>query len=540
MTAKALFPTLYDEKTKVWSGLPLRKLYDANCSVGERIYNSVKSYPTNVVQISNMDERVVTFGEVHVWAARLALYLKSEGLTHKDVVGIIGNASTFTSSLVVGCLFNATPFHAVAYTYMKEPQVIQDLYETTKPKIMFCDGKDYEIMKEVTKAWNPKYVTLTGRVEGVPYIEDLLKPHPMERFYQPLPLATDGNQIAAILCSSGTSGKPKSVAISHRQLNKVEAIGNCTDVILTSATLDWMTGLMLMMLCFFYGSSQVIFNEPFNGDSFIRMIEKYKVTLIVMAPWQGFEVYTSPLATEQSLSSVRMSIVVGGWLSMKILQRGQELMKNAHIVFAYGATETGTIALNIDQSLASSVGKLPPGVRIKIIDDEGNSLGPNQVGQILIDIGVTWQGYVANPEDTASTFRDGWIDLGDLGYFDDDNNLFLVDRKKDVLKYKSKDFWPNEIEQIITELPDVENVCVVGVRNTNYTDAAGALVIKKPGAEISKEKIIEHVAKRVVVEYKQLNAGVQFVDSLPMNNNGKVVRNLARKQFESLMDVQES
>ncbi|TDG38347.1 hypothetical protein AWZ03_015231, partial [Drosophila navojoa] len=157
-----------------------------------------------------------------------------------------------------------------------------------------------------------------------------------------------------------------------------------------------------------------------------------------------------------------------------------------------------------------------------------------------IDIGVAWQGYVANPEDTASTLRDGWIDLGDLGYFDDDNNLFLVDRKKDVLKYKSKDFWPNEIEQIIAELPEVENVCIVGVRNTNYTDAAGALVIKKPGAEISKEKIIEHVAKRVVVEYKQLNAGVQFVDSLPMNNNGKVVRNLARKLFESLMDAQES
>lgn len=317
-------------------------------------------------------------------------------------------------------------------------------------------------------------------------------------------------------------------------------IGNCTDVVLTSATLDWMTGLMLMMLCFFYGSSQVIFDEPFNGDRFVSMIEKYKVTIIVMAPWQGFEVYTSPLANEQSLASVRMSIVVGGWLSSKILQKGQDLMKKAKIVFAYGATETGTIALNIDQSLPSSVGKLPPGVRIKIIDDEGKALGHNEVGQILIDIGVTWQGYVANPKDTAATFRDGWIDLGDLGYFDNDNNLYLVDRKKDVLKYKSKDFWPNEIEQIIAELPEVENVCIVGVRNTNYTDAAGALVIKKPGVEISKEKIIEHVAKRVVVEYKQLNAGVQFVDTLPMNNNGKVVRNLARKLFESLMENQES
>jgi len=169
------------------------------------------------------------------------------------------------------------------------------------------------------------------------------------------------------------------------------------------------------------------------------------------------------------------------------------------------------------------------------VDEEGNALGHNQIGEVLIDNGVKWQGYIGNPEETAKTKEGCWIKLGDIGYFDENNYLYLTDRKKDVLKYKSKDYSPNEIEQIIAELPEIKDVCVVGVRNVGRSDAAGALVIKKPGSDITKEKIMEHVAKRVVVEYKQLNAGVQFVDTIPLNNNGKVLKNAAREIFEELM-----
>lgn len=131
-----------------------------------------------------MDGQVVTFAKSLAWATRLAIYFKSEKLTHKDVIGIIGKASTYVSSLAVACLFNTTPFHAVAYTYVKEPAVLKDLYVLTKPKIMFCDGEDYEIIKQATAEWAPKIILLTGQVDGVPSIEDLLNPHPAERFYQ--------------------------------------------------------------------------------------------------------------------------------------------------------------------------------------------------------------------------------------------------------------------------------------------------------------------------------------------------------------------
>jgi len=290
------------------------------------------------------------------------------------------------------------------------------------------------------------------------------------------------------------------------------------------------------MMGFLFGTKQVIFNETFDAERFIHMTEKYKVTFYAMAPWQAFEVFTHPLATEESLASLKLVVIVGGWLSVAILKKAASLVKNCNIMFTYGTTETNIVAINLDIELGNSVGGLLPGNRIKIVDEEGNALGHNQTGEILIDNGVKWQGYIGNPEETAATLKDCWIALGDIGYFDENNYLYLTDRKKDVLKYKSKDYSPNEIEQVIAELPEIQNVCVVGVRNVGRTDAAGALVIKRKGTEITKEKIMEHVANRVVVEYKHLNAGVQFVDSFPHNKNGKVLRNVARKIFEELME----
>lgn len=124
---------------------------------------------------------MLTNADMLAYATRIALFFKGEGLTQEDTVGIIANSSNFVIPLATACFFQATPFHAVNYT--REPAVILGLYSVTKPKIMFIDGADYEKIKEITKEWAPKLITLTGRVEGVTSIEDLVKPHPAEKIY---------------------------------------------------------------------------------------------------------------------------------------------------------------------------------------------------------------------------------------------------------------------------------------------------------------------------------------------------------------------
>lgn len=305
----------------------------------------------------------------------------------------------------------------------------------------------------------------------------------------------------------------------------------------TSATIDWMTGFSITVMNLTCGFTRIISRRTFSAETALYLVSKYKVTCLAMAPWQAYELFTSPLATSKQLDSLKIAFVIGGWISLALLRRAQELLPKTYVMFSYGTTETGVVTINIDHSLECSVGRLAPGMRIKIQGEDGQQLGVNQTGEVLIDIGLKWEGYLSNPEDTATTLQDGWINLGDLGYFDEDNNLYLVDRKKDLLKYKSKHYWPNEIEQIIAELPEVEHVCVVGVRDARYGDAAGALIIKKEGAEIADQKVIDHVAQRVVVDYKQLNAGVIFVDKFPKNANGKVMRSLAREVFEKTKPI---
>ncbi|KAM8713235.1 hypothetical protein ACLKA7_013535 [Drosophila subpalustris] len=534
MATKVLFPTHFDEESRIWSGKKKAAFYHPNCSAGEVFFMTMRNWPNQVVQINHEGGRKIANTEMCQLATRLALFLKREKMTHEDVVGIIGGTSTYVTPLAVACFFNTTPFHAVNVT--KDANVVKGLYEVTRPKIMFCDGSDYERIKEVTKEWSPKCVTLTGRVEGVISIEDLLKPTAEEHFYQPEALAVNGDQTALILCSSGTSGLPKAVALSHKHVIGGVPLAKSTDIILTQAAIDWATGFLSIATSIMGGVPRVIFDGPFNGENFIAMIKKYKITIICLAPWQTYELFNHPLATEEAFSSVRLAFITGGWIASQVLQRGQSLLKRGMILFSYGCTETGAIAANVDHSqnnIDNNVGGLFPGIRVKIVDDQGNSLPHNQTGEVLIDIGSKWSGYVGNPEDTNSTLQNGWINLGDLGYFDNDNNLFLVDRKKDLLKYKSCHYWPNELEQIISELPEVLHVCVAGIKDPRYGDAAGALVIKKPGTEITEKEIIDHVAKRVVVDYKQLHSGVQFVDALPQNTNGKIMRSLARQIFES-------
>lgn len=299
-----------------------------------------------------------------------------------------------------------------------------------------------------------------------------------------------------------------------------------------------MTGFSITIMNLMCGFTRILSSKPFSAASALEIVKKYKVTCIAMAPWQAYELYTSPLAVPEVLKSLTISFVIGGWISLQLLRKAQELMPNTFIMFSYGTTETGVVTVNCDQRLECSVGRLAPGMRVKILDENRQNLPANQTGEILIDIGLTWEGYLNNPEDTAATLQDGWINLGDLGYFDDDNNLYLVDRKKDLLKYKSKHYWPNEIEQVIAELPEVKHVCVVGARDARYGDAAGALIIKQEGAEISAQKIIDYVAQKLVVDYKHLNAGVIFVEKFPKNPNGKVMRSLARDIFEEAQNIQ--
>ncbi|XP_030375093.1 4-coumarate--CoA ligase 1 [Scaptodrosophila lebanonensis] len=524
-------PTFYDEKDNIWSGAKRSSIYNYDTSVGKVIFNTMKNWPKNVCQISDIDGVQVTNGQGITWAIRIAQFFKKRGLNHKDVIGIAAKNTTYVMPLGVACLMNATPFHSV--NPVLDETTIRHVFQITKPMLIFCDGHEYEKIHAATLAWHPEIYTLSDSIEGIPNIEHLLDPTTTEMFYTPEPLKTGGDQTMAILCSSGTTGMPKAVCISNSILIQDSMLVNSESVIFISSSLDWITGLWAFIFSTVFGCTRIITNKPFSPEYFVQLVKKYKINYAVVPPRHLSALITCPDATSEALAPIRMLNYGGGLVSMATLQRAQEICKGAMFNSGYGMTEVGAITINIGLSNTASAGKPIPGVKIRIVDEDGSNLPPNKVGEIYVHTNQAWNGYYGNSIETRRMQDfEGWFHTGDLGYFDDQNFLYIVDRKKEILKFQGLHYWPTEIENVITELPQVQDVCVVGIYDERHGDAAGALVVKRvDGGPISASEIVEHVAKRLNGVQKQLNAGVRFTDKLPANVNGKTMRKAARELF---------
>ncbi|XP_023160554.2 4-coumarate--CoA ligase 1-like [Drosophila hydei] len=528
----SLIETFYNQEQKIWSGPDNVLFADPQISVGQVIYEVLKEKPSNTFQILHDDGQTVSNAETLAAAVGIAQYLKSEGLTHRDVVGLIARNSAHLADVLFACLFNATPFHAV--NPMVEREAIAALYAITKPKIIFCDGRDYELLKGLTKDWTPKFITLSDPTENVTGIEELLANAIKENNYEPTKLVHGADQTMAIVCSSGTSGLPKAVTITNSQLLLISPVSGLNDVVYTTASYDWLSAIKCLLSSTVNEASRVICSQPFSVESLVAIIRKWQVTYLYVSHWQFNALFNSPLATAESLSSLQFVQYSGGWVSAGVVQAAQRIIESTIFVYVYGTTETDGISICLNPEAENLVGALLPGVHVQIVNDAGRQLEHNEVGEILIKTNQKWNGYYGNPVQTAQTLdSEGWFHMGDIGYFDKDNRLYLVDRKKDLLKYQSMHYTPNEIEKVIVELPEVQEVCVVGIKDPLYGDAAGALIVRKPNSVLSEKQVIGHVAKRISVQYKQLHAGVRFVDKIPVNINGKVLRNAAREMFHN-------
>ncbi|XP_043065707.1 luciferin 4-monooxygenase-like [Drosophila bipectinata] len=527
-----IFPTTYDTRNRIWSGSKRSSIYKEETSLGQIICNTMRNFPKNVFQINDIDGVTVNFEQGILWAIRMAQIFKKRGLKHSDVIGIAARNSTYVTPLGVACLFNTTPFHAVNPTY--DEGTTNHVFSITKPSLIFCDGQDYQKILAATIAWKPEIFTVTEPLQGVPHIDSLLNPTPTELFYQPEPLKEGGGQTVAILCSSGTTGLPKAVCLSNRCLVKDSFIFFNNETVTYSASgLDWYSGLISYIMSTTIGCTRVITNRPFSAEYFVQLVEKYKISYVNFSPRHLSALVNCPAATKESLASLKVITYGGSISSLDTQKRLQKLVPNCVLISGYGFTEGGgVLTAGMGLKSGNSVGKPMRGVKIRIVDDDGKFLTYNEVGEIYVNTGLPWNGYYGNPLETQLMQDcDGWFHSGDLGYFNEQNLLFIVDRKKEILKFQGNQYWPSEIEATISELAQVEEVSVVGIYDEKNGDSAGALVVKKKGATITEQEIIDHVAKRLPAVYKHLHAGVEFTEDLPANPNGKTDKRAAREEF---------
>ncbi|KAH8311748.1 hypothetical protein KR044_007862, partial [Drosophila immigrans] len=526
----------YDAENRIWYGMPEREYYAKDRSIGEIIFREMQRHPKLIAQISDTENTVLTREELLLNSMRVASFMRKMGMVQSDIVGIIARNTTHIFAVVYGSFFNGIAFHSLNIAY--EETTIGKLFDITKPRLIFCDGEDYEKVKSATANQNVMIVTMRNHHKDSISINEVLAT-PVEDNFKPARLEQGIDQTLAILCSSGTTGTPKAVTITNsHKIFKAYSL-TIDDVQYTHSTLDWVTGVLVTVTSGIYSTTRVIADNPFDPTRLLRVLEKYKITWLLQAPSHMAMLASCKEFEETKLDSIRSYMYGGGRCSIETQNRIRSRLRMDCMHLAYGFTELGTMLCmnrNFDEK-PNSVGRLEPGFKLKILNEQNEKLGPNEVGEICVHNGQHWSGYYGNPEESQKIQdSEQWFHSGDLGYVDDDGFLYVIERKKDMLKYQNIMYYPYEIEQIISQMPDVAEVCVFGVWNQFNGDEAAAAVVKTPGSQIHAQDVIDYVKLHTDAKYKQLNGGAAIVDELVRSANGKTNRLGTKAYFLDIKD----
>ncbi|CAG9857842.1 unnamed protein product [Phyllotreta striolata] len=427
-------------------------------------------------------------------------------------------------------------------------QEIKHILNVTKPRVAFCSKKvagRYVKLKSEMKFLETVIVTngdeevVEGAVNMKEFVEKQLNGKVVSP-YKFLPFDGDSKKnVQLILCSSGTTGLPKGVMLTHR---------NIVTRLLQSRHPEYLSDLnvVLGLMPFFHSYGMIfgltsIFNrhvtvmmDKFDGDFFLKTIQDYKIPLIRIAPPLAIYLLKNPKVSLYDLSCVQEVFCAAAPLNGKTEAKLKERLNLKSIYQAYGCTE-GTLALTItnkDVFRPGSCGRVITYMQCIVRDpDTGRSLGPYEVGELCFKGPTIMKGYYNNPKATAESFTpDGWLRTGDLGYYDNEQYFYVVDRLKELIKYKGYQVAPAELEAVLINHPKVLEAGVVGLPDEFAGELPMAFVVLKDNQQIGEEELKKYVASNVSPQ-KRLRGGVVFVSSIPKNPSGKILRKELKKKL---------
>ena len=354
----------------------------------------------------------------------------------------------------------------------------------------------------------------------------------------------DGDDTAVMLYSSGTTGRPKGVLLSHANLLASAA------AVAEAAELDLWEGprisVSAMPIAHIFGvaimndllmipnhladQTRLVQMRWFDPERFMALIQQHKCTTTAAVPTILALLLHHPLAKKYDLSSLKEIICGGAPLPVEL---AQAFMRHypARIREVYGLTEASGMGTANRRSLGyrpGSAGRPYINMELAIVDDGDHELPANLRGEICIRGPVVMKGYHNQPEATAECVRKGWLHTGDIGYLDDDGFLFVVDRKKDMIIRGGENIFPAELEAVLHEHPSVAEAAVVGVPDEVYGENVVAFVVVCAGATLVEQEVIDHVCASVA-RFKAPTR-VHFIPALPKSNIGKILRRVLREQ----------
>jgi long-chain acyl-CoA synthetase len=352
------------------------------------------------------------------------------------------------------------------------------------------------------------------------------------------------NDIAVICYTSGTTGRPKGAMLSHgnllancHQCNLVPAIHTeSTDVVWLALPLFHIYGMNVGMNLSFMNNATLALVERFEPASSAEIVQKNHCTVLYGAPPMFVAWANMPNLRDYDFSSLRYIASGAAALPVPILQTFQQLA-GVPISEGYGLTEASpVVTTNAAGPVVKpgTVGPAIPGVEVKVIDEASNEVPNGHQGELICRGPNIMLGYWNKPEATAETLRGGWLHTGDLATRDDDGYFSIVDRLKDMINVSGFNVYPREVEETLFQHPAVADAAVVQYPDPYQGESVMAFVVLKPGQTATEQDIIDFCRERIAVF--KCPRRVVFLDELPKNNTGKVLRRELRDRAKALVE----
>ena len=352
------------------------------------------------------------------------------------------------------------------------------------------------------------------------------------------PVAVEDGDLHRLMYTSGTTGRPKGVMLTHANLawknlaHLVEFGVTAADIGLACGPLYHVGALDLTTTTLIAAGASTIIHREFDAAAVADEIERSGVTMIWLAPAMVNAIMQLPGIDDRTFPTVRVVIAGGEKMPIPLIERLRRTFPSAWFADAYGLTETvsGDTFLDPDHTVAKlgSVGRPCLHLELEVWDDTGAAVPAGEPGEVVLRGPKVFAGYWRDPEATETAFAGGWFHTGDVGVIDEDGFLYIVDRLKDMIISGGENIASSEVERVLYEHPDVVEAAVVGRPHERWGEVPVAHVVLRPDATVDPAGLIEHCRPHLA-KFK-VPTDVFLIDALPRNPSGKVLKRELRSE----------
>lgn len=485
--------------------------------------------PDDVAMIEGVSGRSLTISQMMDSIKRFANGLLERGAEKDEVLAIVAPNMPEYAVVFHGVLYSGGIVTTINPSYTAS-EIVKQLKDSKATRLVSI-GEFEPVLKEIQEKYELKDVILIDADGnkgsfGTP-ISEYLAAEPLSEHVE----IDTSTQIACLPYSSGTTGLPKGVILTHQNLIANIAQGEpyayIEDGGTSLAVLPFfhIYGLQILMNSSLRYGTKIITLPRFDLMEFLECIQKHKVTRLYLVPPIVLALAKHPAIDQFDLSSVELITSGAAPLSSDVAHAASDRIQ-AEIFQGYGMTELSPLSHAALRGVGKpgAVGGVAPNTECRIVDIEtGEDLEPGESGELLIRGPQVMLGYLNNPEATAAMIdSDGWLNTGDVAYVDEEQDFYIVERTKELIKYKGFQISPAELEGILLTHPAIGDAAVIAKDDEEAGEVPMAFITLKEGQEASAEEIIEFAAQDVA-KFKRIDE-IRFIDSIPKSATGKILR----------------